>query len=150
MGHRHHRVPAALGRQVPPEPGHRLPGRQARGLAGLARARRGAGQLVARSMSRKGNSGDNARAEGFFGLLKCEFFHGRDWRGWGLGDFMAELDGWMSWYREGRASQALGGSPPTSTGSHWATLSGCAGKRPQSPGAFCFTWKRGPVFQKCS
>ena len=47
------------------------------------------------------------RAEGFFGLLKCEFFHGRDWRGWGLGDFMAELDGWMSWYREGRASQAL-------------------------------------------
>lgn len=63
-------------------------------------------------MSRKGNSGDNARAEGFFGLLKCEFFHGRDWRGWGLGDFMAELDGWMSWYREGRASQAPGWLTP--------------------------------------
>lgn len=67
---------------------------------------------LARSMSRKGNSGDNARAEGFFGLLKCEFFHGRDWRGWGLGDFMAELDGWMSWYREGRALQALGWLTP--------------------------------------
>lgn len=67
---------------------------------------------LARSMSRKGNSGDNARAEGFFGLLKAEFFHGRDWRGWSLDGFMAELDGWMRWFREGRASQALGWLTP--------------------------------------
>ena len=67
---------------------------------------------LTRSMSRKGRSGDNARAEGFFGLLKREFFHGRDWRGWSLGDFMAELDGWMRWYREGRISQTLGWLTP--------------------------------------
>lgn len=57
-------------------------------------------------MSRKGTSGDNARAEGFFGLLKCEFFHARDWGSWSLGDFMAELGRWLRWFREGRASQA--------------------------------------------
>ena len=67
---------------------------------------------LTRSMSRKGTSGDNARAEGFFGLLKCEFFHGRDWRGWSLGDFMAALDGWLRWFREGRISQALGWLTP--------------------------------------
>lgn len=32
-------------------------------------------------MSRKGCSPDNACAEGFFGRLKIEFFHGRDWSG---------------------------------------------------------------------
>lgn len=54
-------------------------------------------------MSRKGTGGDNARAEGFFGLLKCEFFHARDWGGWSLGDFMAELDHWLRWFRGCRA-----------------------------------------------
>lgn len=63
-------------------------------------------------MSRKGMGGDNARAEGFFGLLKCEFFHARDWGGWSLGDFMAKLDRWLRWFREGRASQALGWLTP--------------------------------------
>ena len=67
---------------------------------------------LTRSMSRKGTSGDNARAEGFFGLLKCEFFHGRDWRGWSLEDFMGALDGWLRWFREGRISQALGWLTP--------------------------------------
>lgn len=67
---------------------------------------------LTRSMSRKGTSGDNARAEGFFGLLKREFFHGRDWRGWSLRGFMAELDRWMRWFREGRISQALGWLTP--------------------------------------
>ncbi len=36
------------------------------------------GVPVVRSMSRKG-AADNARAEGFFGTLKCDFFEGRDW-----------------------------------------------------------------------
>ena len=36
---------------------------------------------IVRSMSRKGCSPDNARAEGFFGRLKIEFFYGRDWNG---------------------------------------------------------------------
>ena len=67
---------------------------------------------LARSMSRKGTSGDNARAEGFFGLLKQEFFHPRDWRGVGLAEFMSELDAWMRWFRSGRISQALGWLTP--------------------------------------
>ena len=46
-------------------------------------------------MSRKGRSCDNARAEGFFGLLKQEFFHGKDWYGVGAGEFSAALDEWM-------------------------------------------------------
>ena len=40
---------------------------------------------IARSMSRKGHSPDNAAAEGFFGRLKVEFFRGRDWSGWRSG-----------------------------------------------------------------
>ena len=51
-------------------------------------------------------------AEGFFGLLKQEFFHPRDWRGVGLAEFMSELDAWMRWFRSGRISQALGWLTP--------------------------------------
>ena len=54
---------------------------------------------LARSMSRKGASGDNARAEGFFGLLKQEFFYVADWDGASRDDFMRELDGWTRWFR---------------------------------------------------
>ncbi len=67
---------------------------------------------LTRSMSRKGASADNARAEGFFGLLKREFFHERDWRGWSLSGFMSALDDWLRWFREGRISQALGWLTP--------------------------------------
>ena len=63
---------------------------------------------LVRSMSRKGASGDNARAEGFFGLLKNEFFRCRRWDGVAAEDFIAELDGWMEWYRSGRAKMSLG------------------------------------------
>ena len=57
---------------------------------------------VTRSMSRKGRSPDNAAAEGFFGRLKNEFFHGRDWRGVTAEEFMVRLDAWMRFYRERR------------------------------------------------
>lgn len=57
---------------------------------------------VVRSMSRKGNCGDNARAEGLFGTLKSEFFHGRDWSKVDADDFTAELDAYLLWYCEGR------------------------------------------------
>ena len=67
---------------------------------------------LARSMSRKGSSPDNARAEGFFGLLKQEFFHPGDWRGSTLPDFMCELNRWMHWFRSGRRSEALGWRTP--------------------------------------
>lgn len=53
---------------------------------------------LTRSMSRKGRSPDNAACEGFFGNLKNEFFHGRDWSGWTAEAFMELLDGWMGAY----------------------------------------------------
>ena len=57
---------------------------------------------VTRSMSRRGHSPDNAACEGFFGRLKVEFFHGRDWSGWTAEGFIAELSAYIRWYREGR------------------------------------------------
>ena len=43
--------------------------------------REACGPGVVRSMSRRARSPDNARAEGFFGTLKCNFVEGRDWTG---------------------------------------------------------------------
>ena len=63
---------------------------------------------VTRSMSRKARSPDNARAEGFFGTLKCDFFEGRDWSGVGFEEFAAELDGYIEWYRSGKLKKSLG------------------------------------------
>ena len=57
---------------------------------------------LVRSMSRKGCSPDNARCEGFFGRLKIEFFHGCDWTGVTLGEFMDMLDAYLRWYRDVR------------------------------------------------
>ena len=77
------------------------------GWIGLCRENR-----LVRDMSRKGASPDNARMEGFFGLLKSEFFHGRDWSGWDGGGFMAELNRWLHRFRSGRISGALGWRTP--------------------------------------
>ena len=63
---------------------------------------------LVRSMSRKGRSPDNARAEGFFGLLKNEFLRCRDWAGVTAEGFMAALDRWVEWYRSGRTKRSLG------------------------------------------
>ena len=57
---------------------------------------------VTRSMSRRGHSPDNAACEGFFGRLKVEFFHGRDWAGVTAEEFIAEPSAYVRWYREGR------------------------------------------------
>lgn len=54
------------------------------------------GHGLARSMSAKGCSPDNAAMEGFFGLLKREFWHGRDWSGWTPARFIEELGG-LDW-----------------------------------------------------
>ena len=53
---------------------------------------------VTRSMSRKGRSPDNAACEGFFGLLKNEFFYGRNWDGVTFEQFADRLDSWMRRY----------------------------------------------------
>ena len=57
---------------------------------------------VRRSMSRKGCCPDNARAEGFFGALKEEFYNGRDWSRCPPERFMEELDAFIVWYRDVR------------------------------------------------
>ena len=48
----------------------------------------------------------------FFGLLKREFFHCRDWSGVSLGDFCEQLDAWLRWYNEGRRTTRLGWMSP--------------------------------------
>ena len=65
-----------------------------------------------RSMSRKGRTEDNARAEGFFGRLKVEFFHNRDWQSVTVDGFMNLLDGYLRWYREERLKSDLGYMSP--------------------------------------
>ncbi len=70
------------------------------------------GNRLVRSMSRKGRSCDNARMEGFFGTLKSEFFHPRDWSGVDRDGFMVELHRWLKWFRSGRISESLGWRTP--------------------------------------
>lgn len=67
---------------------------------------------IVRSMSRKGCSPDNARAEGFFGRLKIEFFYGRDWSGVTLDEFADMLDAYLRWYRDVRLKSDLGYKSP--------------------------------------
>lgn len=63
---------------------------------------------LVRSMSHKGCSLDNSRAEGFFGRLKVEFFYGRDWQGVTVDEFIGVLDAYMRWYRDVRVKSDLG------------------------------------------
>lgn len=67
---------------------------------------------LARSMSAKGCSPDNAACEGFFGRLKNEFLHHRDWSGVGIDAFMSQLDAYMEYYCEGRIKESLGWMSP--------------------------------------
>ncbi len=62
---------------------------------------------IVRSMSRKGCSPGNARAEGFFGRLKIEFFHGGDWGGVALDEFADMLGACLRWYRDVRLKSDL-------------------------------------------
>ena len=57
---------------------------------------------IVRSMSRRGHSPDNAAMEAFFGRLKVELFHGRDWSGWTVGRFAGEPGSYISWYNSER------------------------------------------------
>lgn len=67
---------------------------------------------IARSMSRKGHSPDNARMEGFFGRLKMEFFDTRSWEGASTEAFIGELDRWLVYYNEEREKESLGWLSP--------------------------------------
>lgn len=68
---------------------------------------------LVRSMSAKGCTPDNAAMEGFFGLLKKEFFHGRDWSGVDSEGFVEELNGWIDGYNRKRKCAALGHVTPS-------------------------------------
>ena len=45
--------------------------------------------------------------EGFFGRLKIEFFHGCDWAGVTIEEFMEMLDAYLRWYRDVRIKSDL-------------------------------------------
>ena len=65
---------------------------------------------LARGMSRKGMSCDNARAEGLFGLLEQEFPYSGTGRA--SGSRGSWPSAWMRWLRSGRISEALGWLTP--------------------------------------
>ncbi|WP_164470998.1 IS3 family transposase [Gordonibacter sp. Marseille-P4307] len=62
---------------------------------------------IARSMSRKGNSGDNAACEGFFGRMKTEMHYGIKWRK--ASDLESAIDAYIDFYNNGRITSKLGG-----------------------------------------
>lgn len=66
-----------------------------------------------RSMSRKGCSPDNAACEGFFGILKREFFHNHNWNNITREEFIKELDKYLTWFKIKRIKERLGYLSPT-------------------------------------
>lgn len=67
---------------------------------------------LTRSMSRLGCSPDNSAMEGFFGRMKVEMLHGRDWSHATLDDLAAAIDDYIEWYNGGRIKMSLGGMSP--------------------------------------
>lgn len=67
---------------------------------------------LVRSMSRKGRSPDNAAAEGFFGRLRQELYHGRDWSGVGFEEFRRRLADHLACCNSGRIKRSLGWRSP--------------------------------------
>ena len=57
-------------------------------------------------------SPDNSAMEGFFGRLKNEFFHHRDWSGVSIPEFCRMLDSYLRHYDEGRPKEGLGWMSP--------------------------------------
>ena len=55
---------------------------------------------LTRSMSRKGRSPDNAACEAFFGRMKVEMYHGREWAG--PGELSEGVASYLEWYNSGR------------------------------------------------
>ena len=67
---------------------------------------------IARSMSRKGCSPDNSRMEGFFGTMKTEMFHGRDWAGVTLDELGKRIDAYIERHNTTRIKRSLGSMSP--------------------------------------
>lgn len=60
-----------------------------------------------RSMSKKGCSPDNSACEGFFGIIKNEFFYSKDWSKTGKEEFAIELDKYLTWFVNKRIKERL-------------------------------------------
>ncbi len=63
-------------------------------------------------MSRNGCSPDNAACEGFFGRLKNELFHSRDWMSVSIEEFISTLNACIRWYNDTRIKDSLGFRSP--------------------------------------
>ena len=56
---------------------------------------------------------DNSRMEGFFGTMKTEMFHGRDWAGVTLDELGKRIDAYIERHNTTRIKRSLGSmSPP--------------------------------------
>ena len=64
-------------------------------------------------MSKKGCTPDNAACEGFFGRLKNEMYYNRSWKDISMGEFIDQVDEYISWYNRKRIKLTLGGLSPT-------------------------------------
>lgn len=73
---------------------------------------------LTRSMSRKGCSPDNAACEGFFGRLKNEMYHHRNWTNTTIDQFVQKVDAYIHWYNESRIKLSLGGLSPVEYRQH--------------------------------
>ena len=90
------------------------------------------GNGLTRSMSAKGCSPDNAAMEGFFGLLKREFWHGRDWSGWAPpASSRSSGAGSAATIRRGAATRSAAARRPSSA-PRWEGPRDGPGNRPQS------------------
>jgi transposase InsO family protein len=57
-------------------------------------------------------SPDNEACEGFFGRLKNELFHPRDWKNATIEQFIEAVDSDIRWYNEKRIKISLGSLSP--------------------------------------
>lgn len=60
-----------------------------------------------RSMSKKGCSPDNSACEGFFGIIKNEFYYSKDWKQVTTDKFIVELDKYLYWFMNIRIKKRL-------------------------------------------
>ena len=67
---------------------------------------------MAQSMSRRGCSPDDSRTGGFFGTMRNETFHGRDWAGVTLDELVKRIDAYMERHNTARVKRSLGSMSP--------------------------------------
>ena len=61
---------------------------------------------------RRGCSPDDSAKEGFFGRMKNEMFHGRDWGGVTIEVLIARIGEYIERYNTKRIKRSLGGMSP--------------------------------------